>query len=434
MRSLAARAAGRGITLALPLACVVVGLAAAPLALVAQVPSGTGTPPGLEGEGPERTRLLLDARLRYEAVEDAAYEAAGRALTGRIRAGMRTARRDGVGLLVEFDATRALGVRDFNSTVNGRTDRPVVADPDSRRLNRLHLSWAGDDGTEIVVGRQRIVFDDSRFISNSGFRQNEQTFDAARVRIGASDRPTFEYAHAWRVNRTSGSRSPVGREGASLHLLRGAAPVPGGTLTTVAYYQAFDDALIGQSNRTLGARYVGTVPVGQGAALRIAASLATQREHADNPASFSLRYGRVDLGLRIPATGLEATATLESLGGNGERGFAVPLTSGHGFQGFSGAIGSVPASGLDDRRLELAWVRSTERGRRPFQLRIRKHDFQARSTNEDLGQEWNLSLRTESASGLALIVEFADYQAPDSSSGVPSDLQRGWITLEYVRR
>jgi hypothetical protein len=433
MRSLAPKAAGRG----LPPVVLLAVLTAVPFPSAGQVPTATGTPPGLEGEGPERTRLLLDARLRYEAVEDAAFEEAARALTGRIRAGIRTPSRDGVRLLVEFDATRALGVRDFNSTVNDRTDRSVVADPDSRRLNRLHLSWAGDDGTELVVGRQRIVFDDSRFVSNSGFRQNEQTFDAARVRIGAPERPTFEYVHAWRVNRTSGSRSPIGREGASLHLLRGAAPVPGGTLTSFAYYQAFDDALLGQSNRTLGARYLGMASLGRRATLHVAASLATQREHGENPQSFSLRYGRADLGVRLPSTGLETTATFEALDGNGERGFAVPLTSGHGFQGYSGAIGSIPGTGLDDRRLELAWIRPAEPGRRSVELRIRHHDFRARSTNADLGEEWNLSVRTGSGSGIALIVEFAEYTAPPAGppdAGHLRNLQRGWITLEYVRR
>ncbi len=402
---------------------------------MAQAP---GVPAGLTGEGPERTRLLFDARLRLESVDDAAFADRGRALTGRLRAGLQTGRWDGVGLLVELDATRALGLRDFNSTVNGRTDRPVVADPDSERVNRLLVSWEGDGGHEVVIGRQRVALDDGRFISNSGFRQNEQTLDAARVRIGPASRPTFDYVHAWRVNRTAGSGSPLGREGASLHLFRGAAGVPGGILTSFAYYQAFDDALLAQSNRTLGARYVGEIPLGSTPRLRLAASAATQRQHGDNPSEFSLGYGRVDLGIRLPASGLEATASFEGLGGDGSRGFAVPLTTGQGFQGFSGAIGAIPPSGLNDRRVEVAWIRSGDAGDRPVELRLRRHDFHTRSSDEALGQEWNFVFRTATSSGIVLAFEFADYEAPDASpgSGPPNlrDLRRGWITLEYVRR
>ena len=61
-----------------------------------------------------------------------------------------------------------------------RTAFSVVADPENIELNRLQLQYKGKAVT-VTVGRQRINLDDQRFVGAVGWRQNEQTFDAARI-------------------------------------------------------------------------------------------------------------------------------------------------------------------------------------------------------------------------------------------------------------
>src|SRR3546814_5482681 len=56
-----------------------------------------------------------------------------------------------------------------------------IADPQNIELNRLHLQYRGVAGSIVTVGRQRINLDDQRFVGSVGWRQNEQTFDAARL-------------------------------------------------------------------------------------------------------------------------------------------------------------------------------------------------------------------------------------------------------------
>ena len=127
-------------------------------------------------------RPILDVRYRFEFVEQDARPESAKANTIRTRAGFETGRFHGIGLGFNFESVAALGNDDFNDTVNGRTRFPVVADPDDLQVNELYLDADGTiPKTRVKLGRQRIIWDNARFIGNVGFRQNEQTFDAARA-------------------------------------------------------------------------------------------------------------------------------------------------------------------------------------------------------------------------------------------------------------
>ena len=88
---------------------------------------------------------------------------------------------NGFGVLVEVDDVRDIGADNFNDTRNGVTDRPAVNDPEGTDLNQALLRYSGFPGTEVVIGRQRIERANQRFVGGVGWRQNEQTFDAAAV-------------------------------------------------------------------------------------------------------------------------------------------------------------------------------------------------------------------------------------------------------------
>lgn len=65
----------------------------------------------------------------------------------------------------------------FDSGAGARRDRPAVIDPAGVELNQLWLAWKGERGGA-TLGRQRLQLDNQRWVGNSGWRQNEQTFDA----------------------------------------------------------------------------------------------------------------------------------------------------------------------------------------------------------------------------------------------------------------
>jgi hypothetical protein len=60
---------------------------------------------------------------------------------------------------------------DYNSTRNGKNQYSIIPDPYENELDQLWRSYARIPDTIIKGGRQRIKFDDDRFIGNVGWRQ-----------------------------------------------------------------------------------------------------------------------------------------------------------------------------------------------------------------------------------------------------------------------
>ncbi len=126
------------------------------------------------------SKVLADIRLRYEAADILGFSESADALTYRLRFGVETGSFLNTKFLVEGEHVQSI-VDDFNSTTNGNTAFPVIADPNVTELNRLQLTNTSLPDTQVTIGRQRIILDDSRFVGNVGWRQNEQTYDAVRV-------------------------------------------------------------------------------------------------------------------------------------------------------------------------------------------------------------------------------------------------------------
>jgi len=116
-------------------------------------------------------RAKLSFRLRYEGVDDAGLARQATAATLRSRVTWQSAAYRGFRILIEIDDVRA-PVEDYNSTANGRTSWPIVADPTGTDLNRAVKEWQSGT-TQIAAWRQRINLDNQRFIGGpAGARTN----------------------------------------------------------------------------------------------------------------------------------------------------------------------------------------------------------------------------------------------------------------------
>jgi hypothetical protein len=124
---------------------------------------------------------ILEARLRYEDVDQGNFARDAQALTLRSRFGWETGAWNHLTGLAEGEATSRLGPEHFNDSLNHRTLYPGVTDPQTLELHRLQLAWAPSKAVSVTVGRQRLNIDDLRFVASPGWRQDEQTFDAARL-------------------------------------------------------------------------------------------------------------------------------------------------------------------------------------------------------------------------------------------------------------
>lgn len=362
---------------------------------------------------------LLEMRLRYEGVDQAGFAKDAAAVTLRTRLGYETGSWNNLKALAEVEDVRPLGPQDFNSTTNGRTSYPVVPDPEGTELNRLQLTWTPSKTLTATLGRQRILLDDQRFVGPVAWRQDEQTFDAARADVAMGD---FKFTAAWldRVNRVFAEsadwRSDSWLVNASYGGLSAVKP------TAFLYALDFDNAPA-SSSLTYGVRVTGKRKVG-GVRLTFAGAYARQTDYGNNPARFDLDYWMAETAATWGVATLKAN--YESLEGDGRRGFATPLATLHAFQGWADVFLTTPANGIEDANLSLALTPKIE-GLPPFALMVVAHDFKAQRGGADLGDEIDVQLTAPLTKRLTGLVKYADYD------GIPGYASRTklWVGVDF---
>jgi len=378
--------------------------------------------PAVAAAGPEDGRWILDARLRSETVSQDGFAKDAEALTLRTRLGYETPVWNGFRALVEGEDVAAI-VDHYNSTRNGKTAYPTVTDPETTQLDRAQVSWSDADA-EITVGRQRIILGNARFIGNSGFRQTEQTFDAALARYRPSKDIAVTYGYLDRVHRVSTDASPQGQWRSDSHLIQLDARLPEAALSAYGYLLAFPNAPT-QSSATWGARYSGVHPMRPGFALTYEAEFAHQSDYRNTPFSFNADY--LDLGLGVKANAPWAAVGYERLGGDGRHAFQTPLATLHAFQGWADVFLTTPSDGVQDLFLNAGTTAPANLLGRPLKLQAVAHDFRAAHGSARYGRELDALASAPITPHLAAELKAAVF---DGASRAFADRTKVWATLE----
>lgn len=363
---------------------------------------------------------IFDARLRAEGVDQDGSPKNALAITLRTRLGYETGVWRGFRALAEGENVAPLDDA-YNSTVNGRTVYPVVADPETTQLNRAQVSWAASTG-DVTVGRQRLILGNARFIGNSGFRQTEQTLDAAVVRFRPAAKVTLTYAYVDRVHRVFTERSTQGDWRSDSHLIQADAVIPAGTLSTYGYLLSFDNAPT-QSAQTWGARLAGARPLRIGLAATYEVEYARQSDYRNSPAAFDLSY--LDLGAGLKTKAAWAGLAYERLSGDGRRGFQTPLATLHAFQGWADVFLTTPADGIQDVSLSAAGAGAV--AGRAVKVQVAAHDFRAARGSTRFGREFDALVSTPIAPHLNLQLATAVF---DGAQPAFADRAKVWCALE----
>ena len=372
--------------------------------------------------------ILLNTRLRYEHVDQDSIANNGDALTFRARFGYETADFHGFKLLTEGDFTRDLGVGDFNDTTNGLDGIfPVVADPDSTRLNRLHLTYQGIiPDTKFIAGRQRIKLVNDRFVGNVGFRQNEQTYDAIRVQNTSVENLTLDYSYVNQVNRIFGSESFQGNEDTNSHFFNATYALPFGKVTGYGYLLDFEDQLVNASTANFGGRVDLKHKIDEDWTVGFVGEFANQTDFADNVNDISNNYYLIQgtAGWR----GLTFKAAFEVLEGDGNVGFSTPLATLHAFQGDADVFLATPADGIEDLQFGLDYKIKALPYLGDTRIKAVYHRFETENTSVDLGDEFDFGIYTKPLKGFSASVEYANFQ---SDTPAISDIQRLFLTVGF---
>ncbi|NRA41480.1 MAG: alginate export family protein, partial [Pseudomonadales bacterium] len=122
-------------------------------------------------------KTFATTRLRYESVEqDNALDDAT-AVTLRTRLGYTTGDFMGFTATAEFEDGRvAFGEDEYAPLSQGFS---VIGDPEFTEVDQAFIQYNSDIFTT-KIGRQVVTLDNQRFIGHVAWRNNRQTFDAAR--------------------------------------------------------------------------------------------------------------------------------------------------------------------------------------------------------------------------------------------------------------
>lgn len=375
---------------------------------------------------------VLDVRYRFEHVDQDSADENANAHTVRTRIGFETGRFYGVGVGFDYEWIEGLGDEDFNDTVNGKTQFPVVADPDDEQINQLFIVATDTlPGTEVKLGRQRIIWDDARFIGNVGFRQNEQTFDALRGQITALADTTLEYLYLEEVRRVFGTDSPVGDFDMSSHGLRaqytGFEQV---TLTPFALLLDYDpDDQSNLDSQSYGLLAQAALPINEQWKFLFDGSLAYQKDYEDNPNNFDLWYYRAEPGLSYNKITLKAG--YELLEGDGTDAFQTPLATLHKFNGLTDQFLTTPADGLQDLYFSLKAPLPGDGLWSGFSIEAAYHEFWSDRGGRHFGSEWDAGIFKKFATDYGNWTAGIQYAAYDADN-FSSDTDKLWVSLQYA--
>ena len=374
---------------------------------------------------------LLDARLRYENVDQAGIARDADALTLRLRPGIQISN-GGWSALVEGEATLALD-KHYNDGTNGRTQFPLVADPRNAEINRAQIRYAGKDFA-ITAGRQLIELADQRFVGPSTWRQNQQTFDAVRVQYGKAKGFSADLTYSWSDRTVNGVHGKSARQqavsGSNVFALLNYG-TSAGMLSGFAYLVDQDEKVVQNyalSSQTYGVRFAGSQPVGKGMKIAYVGSWARQSDYHRNPNDYSADYWLAEA--TFSANALTATGGYEVLGadkGAGLTSVQTPLASFFKYNGWASKFSTTPANGLRDLYGTLGYGWKKVGPADAIGLSASYHRFDSDRLSQHYGNEWDL-LATAKKGRALFSIRYARYRA----DRLLTDTSKFWLQADWA--
>ena len=357
----------------------------------------------------------IDLRYRLEIVDDDGFDKNATASTARLRLGLRSPEWSGLHFGVTAHGNRRIASNRFNSTANQRTQFPVVADPDDEGVSEAWIGYRASDQALIKIGRQRIVEDNHRFIGNVGFRQLEQTFDAATLSVSPGDKWQIDVRYLDRAQRIFGRSNPnrlLARADLDAWMLSVGRDFDNFAITGYAHRLIFDDRPA--SHRNLGIRATGQFDLATGLGWR--AELARQDGLRELSAVSSQHY--VHLRLSQNREQWHWFAGHERLGGDGEYAFQTPLATLHAHNGWTDRFLVTPADGLIDTYVAAGTRVGAWRGL------VKLHDFRSDNNSSRYGREYGLMVNRPLPAGLSFETKLAWFDGRQQA-----DVGKLWLTL-----
>ncbi len=379
------------------LSLVAAAVLAAPAAFAADDTLASGVKSALAD-----SKVKLSFRGRYEGVDQDGVDKRADALTVKTRVTLDTGAYKGFSFGLEVDNVAAL-VQNYNSKMNGNTEYPVVADPKGTDVNQAFVKYS-NDAFSAKVGSQRILHNNQRFVGGVGWRQNEQTYDAARLEYKANGL-SADYAYVNNINTILG-----GDVKGDFHLANLGYKINKEHKVNAFAYLLDYNGTSNNTTNTYGALYNGKFgPV------KVSASYATQTDGDDNDLDYSANYYNLEAGTKLGKANV--LVGYEVLGSDNGVGFNTPLATKHKFQGFADKFLGTPGQGMRDiyvtGKMKVSGVK----------LSATYHDLRSDVDSIKYGTEIDLVAAYAIDKNYNVLVKFASYNADEAYT----DTNKLWL-------
>ena len=344
------------------------------------------------------------------------------AWTTRTRLSYQSGAWNGFGVFVEMDDVSEMANDvDYNYGNGTNTTAATIVDPVGTEVNQGFISYTTFNN-QVKVGRQRLVLDNSRFVGNVGWRQNEQTYDALSFTNKTIRYTNVTYAYIKNVNRIFGEDNLTqGNHNHNSHIANVSyTGFDAGKLIGYAYLLDVEGPVASSkaaTGDTFGVRWQGTV----GESFLYNLEYATQKDAGTNEA-FDADYILAEAIYNVSRYSF--TLGHEILGSDdGAYGFATPLATLHAFQGWADKFLNTPAVGIKDTYFNVGVTFAGA------QALVSYHKFDSDEGSVDLGDEIDLSL-SRKFGAVVWTAKYAQYSMGDTNASF-TDTSKFWLMADW---
>jgi len=272
-------------------------------------------------------KTKADFRLRLEDVDTAVNDAT--AMTLRSRLSYTTNSYNQLSATIEVEDVRSvLGVNSYSVPQTGFNtgQHAAIPDPEVTELDQAYIQYK-DSLLTAKLGRQVLTLDDHRFVGHVGWRQDRQTFDAARLQMSPAEDLNLDIAYIYKRNRIFAEALDAQAEDLLLNLSYNS---PVGKLKAYAYL--LDDETLNRQSDTYGIHLSGKRDT-ETASVFYKAAFATQQA-TQAGVEYDPDYLLLEGGVAI--ADMDIKFAYEVLGSdNGQASFTTPLATLHKFNGWA---------------------------------------------------------------------------------------------------
>lgn len=343
-----------------------------------------------------------DIRIRYEDVDNDNTDSDG--MTIRTRIGYMTDSYADFSAYVEFEDVRDMfGIDD---------EEGLIPDPEVTEVDQGFLQYQNDQ-FKARAGRQVITLDGHRFVGHVGWRQDRQTFDAARVQFMPMDELSVDLSYLWKRNRIFAETQDADSGDVLLNL---GYVTPIGKL--VGYGYLLDDDTRDEESDTYGVSLTG-----KSGTFSYTLEAATQ-EITDSGDDYDTEYLFAEAGLAL--SGVLVKVGYELLGSDdGDASFTTPLATLHKFNGWADIFlgGTFDPTAMPDG-LEDTYI-SVSGKLAEYSLVAVYHDFSSDEGSTDYGSEIDLQASRKFGKHYNAGIKYAAYS--DDGFNAAGDVDKLWV-------